>query len=116
MIHFHTQLVKVLKSKQIRDHGGEPQQGGDQVRRVHVHGHVTEGSPWEKPIPGFYQEAHSVRQVEATIAVDRVNMLQYNLSITHKPDKSQTLFGFFPPKPIKKPTIKNLQQSKEKEN
>jgi hypothetical protein len=43
-------------------------------------------------------------------------MLQYNLSITHKPDKSQTLFGFFPPKPIKKPTIKNLQQSKEKEN
>lgn len=27
-------------------------------------------------VPGFYQEAHSVRQVEATIAVDRVNLLQ----------------------------------------
>lgn len=50
MIHFHTELVQVLQSKQIRDHGGEPQQGGDQVRRVHVHGHVTVGSPWEKPM------------------------------------------------------------------
>lgn len=27
-------------------------------------------------VPGFYQEAHSVRQVVATIAVDRVNLLQ----------------------------------------
>ncbi|XP_041010096.1 NDR1/HIN1-like protein 13 [Juglans microcarpa x Juglans regia] len=27
-------------------------------------------------VPGFFQEAHSVRQVEATIAVDRVNLLQ----------------------------------------
>lgn len=27
-------------------------------------------------VPGFYQEAHSVRQVGATIAVDRVNLLQ----------------------------------------
>ncbi|XP_054778698.1 uncharacterized protein LOC129286719 [Prosopis cineraria] len=27
-------------------------------------------------VPGFYQEAHSVRQVQATIAVDRVNLLQ----------------------------------------
>ncbi|XP_047335136.1 NDR1/HIN1-like protein 13 [Impatiens glandulifera] len=27
-------------------------------------------------VPGFYQPAHSVRQVETTIAVDRVNLLQ----------------------------------------
>ncbi|KAG6651955.1 uncharacterized protein LOC122313228 [Carya illinoinensis] len=27
-------------------------------------------------VPGFFQEAHSVRQVEATVAVDRVNLLQ----------------------------------------
>ncbi|KAI4296283.1 hypothetical protein L6164_036252 [Bauhinia variegata] len=27
-------------------------------------------------VPGFYQEAHSVRQVDATIVVDRVNLLQ----------------------------------------
>ncbi|KAI9103563.1 hypothetical protein K1719_023186 [Acacia pycnantha] len=27
-------------------------------------------------VPGFYQEAHSVRQVQATITVDRVNLLQ----------------------------------------
>ncbi|KAJ0010942.1 hypothetical protein Pint_32916 [Pistacia integerrima] len=27
-------------------------------------------------VPGFYQEAHSVRNVEATIAVDRANLLQ----------------------------------------
>ncbi|KAG6700664.1 hypothetical protein I3843_08G118400 [Carya illinoinensis] len=27
-------------------------------------------------VPGFFQEAHSVRKVEATIAVDRVNLLQ----------------------------------------
>ncbi|KAJ1419937.1 Late embryogenesis abundant protein [Sesbania bispinosa] len=27
-------------------------------------------------VPGFYQEAHSVRQVVATISVDRVNLLQ----------------------------------------
>ncbi|PON83868.1 Late embryogenesis abundant protein [Trema orientale] len=27
-------------------------------------------------VPGFYQEAHSTRQVVATIAVDRVNLLQ----------------------------------------
>lgn len=27
-------------------------------------------------MPGFYQEAHSTRQVVATIAVDRVNLLQ----------------------------------------
>ncbi|KAF7842678.1 LEA_2 domain-containing protein [Senna tora] len=27
-------------------------------------------------VPGFYQEAHSVRQIVATIAVDRVNLLQ----------------------------------------
>ncbi|KAI4299031.1 hypothetical protein L6164_032526 [Bauhinia variegata] len=27
-------------------------------------------------VPGFYQEAHSARQVVATIAVDRVNLLQ----------------------------------------
>lgn len=27
-------------------------------------------------VPGFYQEAHSEREVEATIAVDRVNLLQ----------------------------------------
>ncbi|TQD79089.1 hypothetical protein C1H46_035367 [Malus baccata] len=27
-------------------------------------------------IPGFYQDAHTVRQVVATIAVDRVNLLQ----------------------------------------
>ncbi|XP_048330499.2 uncharacterized protein LOC107415844 [Ziziphus jujuba] len=27
-------------------------------------------------VPGFYQEAHSVRQVVATIVVDRVNLLQ----------------------------------------
>ncbi|KAB1221678.1 COP9 signalosome complex subunit 8 [Morella rubra] len=27
-------------------------------------------------VPGFFQEAHSVRQVEATIAVDHVNLLQ----------------------------------------
>uniref|UniRef100_A0A5B6YGB5 Late embryogenesis abundant protein LEA-2 subgroup domain-containing protein n=1 Tax=Davidia involucrata TaxID=16924 RepID=A0A5B6YGB5_DAVIN len=27
-------------------------------------------------VPGFYQAAHSVRQVETTIAVDRVNLLQ----------------------------------------
>lgn len=27
-------------------------------------------------VPGFYQDAHSVRQVVATIAVDRVNLLQ----------------------------------------
>lgn len=29
-------------------------------------------------VPGFYQEAHSVRQVVANIAVDRVNLLQAN--------------------------------------
>ncbi|KAA8536516.1 hypothetical protein F0562_028994 [Nyssa sinensis] len=27
-------------------------------------------------VPGFYQPAHSVRQVETTVAVDRVNLLQ----------------------------------------
>ncbi|XP_027355088.1 uncharacterized protein LOC113864992 [Abrus precatorius] len=27
-------------------------------------------------VPGFYQDAHSIRQVVATIAVDRVNLLQ----------------------------------------
>ncbi|KAJ0038273.1 hypothetical protein Pint_22566 [Pistacia integerrima] len=27
-------------------------------------------------VPGFYREAHSVRNVEATIAVDRANLLQ----------------------------------------
>ncbi|CDO97513.1 unnamed protein product [Coffea canephora] len=27
-------------------------------------------------VPGFYQPAHSVRQVQTTIAVDRVNLLQ----------------------------------------
>ncbi|GMN59047.1 hypothetical protein TIFTF001_028142 [Ficus carica] len=31
-------------------------------------------------VPGFYQEAHSVRQVVATIAVDRVNLLQTDAS------------------------------------
>ncbi|KAF3968581.1 hypothetical protein ACB098_07G056800 [Castanea mollissima] len=30
----------------------------------------------EASVPGFYQEAHSVRQVEATIAVDRINLQQ----------------------------------------
>ena len=30
----------------------------------------------EASVPGFYQEAHSVRQVVATIVVDRVNLLQ----------------------------------------
>lgn len=35
------------------------------------------GIPLGKAIvPGFYQEAHSQREVEATIAVDRVNLLQ----------------------------------------
>lgn len=35
------------------------------------------GIPLGKAIvPGFYQEAHSEREVEATIAVDRVNLLQ----------------------------------------
>ncbi|GMY39261.1 NDR1/HIN1-like protein 13 [Fagus crenata] len=29
-------------------------------------------------VPGFYQEAHSERKVEATIAVDRYNLLQAN--------------------------------------
>ncbi|KAA8545548.1 hypothetical protein F0562_020332 [Nyssa sinensis] len=27
-------------------------------------------------VPGFYQAAHSVKQVETTVAVDRVNLLQ----------------------------------------
>ncbi|CBI20000.3 unnamed protein product, partial [Vitis vinifera] len=27
-------------------------------------------------VPGFYQPAHSVRQVETTVAVDRANLLQ----------------------------------------
>ncbi|KAJ7946664.1 Late embryogenesis abundant protein [Quillaja saponaria] len=31
------------------------------------------GKAW---VPGFYQDSHSVRQVVATIAVDRVNLLQ----------------------------------------
>nr|POF00485.1 hypothetical protein CFP56_55158 [Quercus suber] len=30
----------------------------------------------EASVPGFYQEAHSVRQVAATIAVDRINLQQ----------------------------------------
>ena len=30
----------------------------------------------EASVPGFYQEAHSVRQVQATIAVDRINLQQ----------------------------------------
>ena len=35
----------------------------------------TRGIPLgEASVPGFYQEAHSVRQVEATIAVDRINL------------------------------------------
>ncbi|XP_010527750.2 PREDICTED: uncharacterized protein LOC104805045 [Tarenaya hassleriana] len=29
-------------------------------------------------VPGFYQEAHSTRNVEATISVDRVNLMQAN--------------------------------------
>ncbi|CAH8381741.1 unnamed protein product [Eruca vesicaria subsp. sativa] len=29
-------------------------------------------------VPGFYQDAHSTRNVEATIAVDRVNLMQGN--------------------------------------
>lgn len=29
-------------------------------------------------MPGFYQDAHSTRNVEATIAVDRVNLMQGN--------------------------------------
>ncbi|KAE8716923.1 Detected protein of confused Function [Hibiscus syriacus] len=29
-------------------------------------------------VPGFYQEAHSTRNVEATIAVDRANLMQAN--------------------------------------
>ncbi|CAI9103926.1 OLC1v1002521C1 [Oldenlandia corymbosa var. corymbosa] len=31
-------------------------------------------------VPGFYQPAHSVRQVQTTIAVDRVNLLQADAS------------------------------------
>ena len=30
----------------------------------------------EASVPGFYQEAHYVRQVEATIVVDQINLLQ----------------------------------------
>lgn len=29
-------------------------------------------------VPGFYQEAHSERQVEATISVDRYSLIQAN--------------------------------------
>ncbi|XP_044461001.1 uncharacterized protein LOC123192487 [Mangifera indica] len=38
---------------------------------------MYQGIPLGKAsVPGFYQEAHSVRNVEATIAVDRANLLQ----------------------------------------
>jgi hypothetical protein len=72
-------------------------------------------------VPGFYQKAHSIRQVEATIAVDRVNLLQadaanlvgmllsttawvyfktHRLKIRHDPSKSASKLDSNAPKPV----------------